>query len=84
MCKQEFRFSVTAINQGHYTGSLAGAIEGAMKLSERFPGDEIRVEQFRPIRMPIMTVKNGRPYEVSPIERHIGEIFREAAEVMNI
>jgi hypothetical protein len=55
-----------------------------MKLSERFPGDEIRVEQFRPIRMPIMTVKNGRPYEVSPIERHIGEIFREAAEVMNI
>lgn len=59
MDRLEFRFSVVSTGQGHYTGSLPGAIEGALDLSRKFPGDDVVVEQFRPVRARIHMIRNG-------------------------
>jgi hypothetical protein len=69
--RQEYRFEVVGIGQGHYVQTLADAINGAVRLSKDFRDDIIKLEQFKPIRMPIMTFKNGSALQAYPTEEMV-------------
>lgn len=79
----EYRYENQAIGQGHYFTDLTDCLEAARHASKEHPAETFLIEQFKPQRTPLATLKDNnldfipdKPFTVQTAEKTSEDISR--------
>ena len=65
---REYRWENRAVGQGHYFTDLGDCLDDARDYSRKWPDATLLIEEFRPLRAPLLLVKNGVIEHISRIK----------------